>query len=1637
MTFSTDGRAAPSGGAISLGEVFGGLNPSEHCFSCYLKQQGAAAQSFVGEPINTATGDFYESLNLFSLPGRGMPISFALTYDVEYAQSQVEAGATSPGPDGWGWTDNYDMSVAVDPMSDVVTVNQENGSQVSFTPSSSSVCASSYSPVVPRISASLSCSAGGGNDVYTLTRNGGLQTYALTYNSSSQLTEITESDANGNTTTVLFDQQGSNSSNPNYNVACPSSATTCTVVSDPAGRTFVLEYNASGQLTGAVDPDGNAAGHTWFFAYDGNGNLTSVTDRNADVTSFGYDTTDSNPVLVHDMTSLTPPNGQSGGPTAGDAWAVSYYPSGQVETQTDPQGLETQFAYSGNSLSPEGGTTTITDPHGNVEVDTYADGVLTAVTKGANSASPATWVYGRDPATLMPTTITDPNGNTTVSTVDSNGNPLTVTDPLGNETVYTYNTPFDEPLTITDPLGIETVNTYDSHGDLTETAVNGLSSTDISTSYAVCQTSCPSGYLPGDVESMTDPNGNTTTYTYDTDGDLTSSSLTVGSLTDVTRDSYNTLAERYCEVSPNANAASVSCPAFGASRVADTTTWAYDNDGNLMSTTDADGNTTSSTYDADGNQTQATDPHGNVTKTTYDADDRTSTVTDGYGTSSASTTTDIYDIVPASCPSAPTGTTYCTQVENGLSNTTTSYFDALNHMIEESPPNTSAQSPTTYTYDGDGNVLTSTDASGTTTSGYDADDHVTSVSYSVTGTHAVGYQYNADGNRTQMTDGTGTTTYGYDGLERLDSVQDGAGDVVTYKYDADGNPTCLSYPNSGSTTCLTATSGTGLVSYEYNSADQATQMTDWLGNTTSFTYDNDGNLTKTTYPSGTTTSSTGTYDNTDALTDTSYKIGSTTTDLASLTRNADELIGTTKPPGGLTVTYGYDPLNRVTTGTTATYSYDAASELTSTTPTGGSATDYAYNADGQLCWTAASTGSCSSAPSGATQFTYSGVGERLSSTIASSGHPTTYGWDQAGNLVCETASNGSSYSCSNQNSSVTSTYDYNGDGLQTSTTDPVTTWSSPSSIDSTRGLGSVSCPTTSFCAAVDAYGYAVLYSGSGWSTPSDIDGSSSIAAVSCTSSSFCMAVDGHGYYLKYNGSSWTKYSHYDTYQIPISLSCLTSSFCLAVDSGGRVYITSNGGTSWTHHSLGTAQLQAVTCLSASFCEVVDVAGDGFTYNGSTWSSATSTNVLWPLSLSCTSSTFCVDVGFHGYVSIFNGSTWSPETLVDPSSSLKSVACVSSSFCEEVDTVGNAFLYNGSSWAWSHVDGSNELTSVSCPTSTFCQAVDDAGNALKYQPTTVTSHLVWDVSGSVPQLLDDGGNFYLYGPNVGSAPLEQISTNFSTPSYLISDTTGVREQVNSIGSVVGSMSYDSYGNRCSTCAISTPFGFEGGYTEPTGLVYLIRRYYDPATEQFLSVDPQADVTGTPYAYTGGDPVNNADPGGECVNVFNIVCIGGGSVTSTLSLRFNPRAGLNSFNEHANPAYLALTGYYNEWEATENGCGLATELGYGGEGVLGAAGTLSAALGGAEAIDVLGDLGPFDETGAVGVGHSGDQRALVQLAKLAKQTGGVTQQDAQSLLDWADETGLPKSGPEIHTGRPGWGGQNLHIRIGPVNHIPVLP
>jgi RHS repeat-associated protein len=1789
--FSTNGQDGPQDGPLTPGESYAGNEAESH---------GQVPQARVGN-VNTADGDYNESLSLYNIPARGLPFGVDLAYDAQLAQAQVASGATAPGRYGWGWTGSNDQSITTGPGATQVTVNEEGGAQIVYTKVSTIGGVTSYAPVqVHRVLPILTYATSSGD--YTFKFNGGLEEYL--FSASGPLaagTLVSEQDDNGNVTT--FGKEAKNHG------TCPNTTgDACYTITDPVGRIITEVYATStGLVSKVIDP--LISTNFWKLSYTGK-DLTSVQDPDGNVTSLLYDTGNANANLIHDLISVTSPNAQTGGPDAGDITSVAYDPLGRVYCQVAPVEYAasvrcpsspatiaagtTAYQYSGSNFTFQGGTTTITDPHGNKTAQNYSDGVMVASTSGIGTTAPATTSTEYDTGVLMSTRATDPDGHSTV-TVYTNGNPTSVTDALGNTTTTVYNTTFNEPLTVVDPNGITTTYTYDSHGNqltknvsapgmdtgppgwseatadsgakilgvscpsatlcvgvdhagnvvsatnpiggpsawslatpISSYSLNGIScpttnlceavgsngqifststptgahtawtgttadgtktinavscpstslcvatdangnvlvnsnpvgsrtwtvtnidgsasilaiscvptassaqcvatdangnvltatnpastwtTTNIDGTEAITSVSCPStgfcaatdgngnvlvatnpiggswtttnidgttavnavscasvtlcvatdndgavlanatpsasgsawttsmvdgttaidsvscptptecvagdgsghvlasadaagtskwtknvvdsgvaiqglscpsstlcvgddasGYVlwstnptggswskasvdihsldamscptnglcvaggaagqivtatspaggggswtattadgsntvtsvscsstslcvatdsvgnvlvnanpigsatwtpydidgttsisaiscptaslcvatdahghdlvstnptggltawgsaaidgttpltaiacpsttlcvatdgignvitatnptgsgtawtavdvdgsnaieavdcasvtlcvatdnngsvltsvgpttavwaqagvdgsstvdavgcpsvndcasadisgaiissadaegmlsltsvntydtSGELLTTTDPDGHVTTYTYDTDGDVVTTSVTVGSQTDTTSASYDTDGQKYCEVSPNANALAVTCPAYLATRHSDTSTWTFDADGNTTGTEDADGNSTSYVFDADNNKTEVIAPTaGSVTHetlTAYDADDRVTSVTSGYGTGSATTTTNTYDIPIGSCPSAPAGTTYCSQVTNSTMSptlVTTDYFNALDQMIESSPPSPTAQTVTSYTYDSAGNTLTKADGSGTTSYTYDADNRVIAISYSnkPTGyltTPSVAYQYDADGNRIQMTDGTGTTSYVYDSLNRLQSVTDGASNVVTYAYDPAGNKTCLSYPNGGAVTCQDALLGTGLVSYGYDAANRTVSMTDWVTQAapTVFSYDNDSNLTGTAL-AGTSVTVTKTHDDTDALTGTSG--------VSTLTRNADEMIGSTTPPSVTTDTYGYDSLNRVTAGTipndttgaTTAYTYDAASEITSVTPSGGTTHYDAYNSDGQLCWTATSSVACSgSAPTGAVTNTYTPAGQRLT-TSGSGTTPTTYQWDQAGNLVCETPSNSSGFSCSNQNVSFTSTYAYNGDGLRMSDTAP-------------------------------------------------------------------------------------------------------------------------------------------------------------TFSG-------------------------------------------------------------------------------------------------------------------------TEQFTWDVAGSVPQLLECRSTYFLYGPNVGAAPIEQIAVSGGAKNYLVSDPTGVREAISSSGAVTGTISYDSYGKPCSGCTASS-FGFEGGYTDSTGLIYLDHRYYDPTTEQFLSVDPDVASTGEPYAFTAGDPVNATDPSG---------------------------------------------------------------------------------------------------------------------------------------------------------------------------------
>lgn len=159
-----------------------------------------------------------------------------------------------------------------------------------------------------------------------------------------------------------------------------------------------------------------------------------------------------------------------------------------------------------------------------------------------------------------------------------------------------------------------------------------------------------------------------------------------------------------------------------------------------------------------------------------------------------------------------------------------------------------------------------------------------------------------------------------------------------------------------------------------------------------------------------------------------------------------------------------------------------------------------------------------------------------------------------------------------------------------------------------------------------------------------------------------------------------------------------------------------------------------------------------------------------------------------------------------------------------------------------------------------------GNNLRQTQTisAAKTDLTWDTAEELPFVLNDETNSYIYGP--GNLPIEQIATNAEeTTLYLHHDQQGsTRLLTNTKGKSEAEYTYNPYGApNAKTGAASTPLRYDGQYTntDPSGLIYLRARTYEPKTAQFLSVDPALQETGEPYTYTDDNPDNESDPSGE--------------------------------------------------------------------------------------------------------------------------------------------------------------------------------
>jgi RHS repeat-associated protein len=443
------------------------------------------------------------------------------------------------------------------------------------------------------------------------------------------------------------------------------------------------------------------------------------------------------------------------------------------------------------------------------------------------------------------------------------------------------------------------------------------------------------------VTSQTDPDGNTTTFTYGPDsttgittgqtlvtnpaGHKTVYAYTNGLLASETRGSGTSAAATTSyQYDPATLGITVQTNPDGTTQTA-----SFDDAGNKASSSDGLGRTTSYAYNTTGQPTAETDPSGLETQWTYNTAGAVTSITKSDSGQSAESANNTLD------------PTYSRQSTN-------TYSDAT-HPAEPTATTDPAGNTTTYTYDAFGDTTSATDPlSRTTKIGWNTALGVKTTTVSAAGVAA--------GTTTACAAPTaGCTTFAYDAFENIITTTDPLGHTTKASFDADGNQLTATNGNNHTTTTtydaadravsVTKPSGSKITT-TYNSDGTVAKTTNAQGAVTSYTYDARGDQVTATNPDGKTTKNSWTSNG--QIQTTTDPNGTTTTVKYD---SADESIGRSYSDSTAPVTYMYDTAGRrvaMTDGTgTSTYVYDVFGELTTETNGAGSATGYGYDADGR------------------------------------------------------------------------------------------------------------------------------------------------------------------------------------------------------------------------------------------------------------------------------------------------------------------------------------------------------------------------------------------------------------------------------------------------------------------------------------------------------------------------------------------------------------------------------------------------------------------------------------------------------------------------------------------------------------------
>lgn len=153
-------------------------------------------------------------------------------------------------------------------------------------------------------------------------------------------------------------------------------------------------------------------------------------------------------------------------------------------------------------------------------------------------------------------------------------------------------------------------------------------------------------------------------------------------------------------------------------------------------------------------------------------------------------------------------------------------------------------------------------------------------------------------------------------------------------------------------------------------------------------------------------------------------------------------------------------------------------------------------------------------------------------------------------------------------------------------------------------LEGISCPTTTFCAAVGGLssatypGQAVVWRAlSGWSAPAYRGHLSYLGAVGCTTAPSCVAVGPRGATLEYDAGTWGQIEVLDGSPDLVGVSCAAQSLCVAISDGPTAYLWHDRKWSVAQVLTPGNRLTGISCPTTQLCVAVDSAGNEFRYTG--------------------------------------------------------------------------------------------------------------------------------------------------------------------------------------------------------------------------------------------------------------------------------------------------------------------------------------------------------------------------------------------------------------------------------------------------------